>query len=106
MSSSNSSTLEVYLGVSRVCTFFSLAMRHVCRSLGKREDLLKAEATSPLSSKSDEAARVSFLTDVRLALLLRIDLLLLLIPFLVLVLVIFIIETLSNKMTKLTAFEA
>jgi hypothetical protein len=44
----------VYLGVSRIHTFFSLAMRHVCRSLGKREDLLKAEAASPSSSESDE----------------------------------------------------
>jgi hypothetical protein len=37
-----------------VCTFFSLAMRHVCRSLGKREDLLKAEATGSSSSEPDE----------------------------------------------------
>jgi hypothetical protein len=29
-------------------------MRHVCRSLGKREDLSKAEATSPSSSELDE----------------------------------------------------
>jgi hypothetical protein len=44
----------VYLGVSRTLTFFSLAIRQVCRSLGKREDLLKAEAVSPSSSESDE----------------------------------------------------
>jgi hypothetical protein len=44
----------VYLGVSRVRTFFSLAIRHVWRSLGKRKDLLKAEAASPSSSKLDE----------------------------------------------------
>jgi hypothetical protein len=54
-SSSDSSSLEeVYLGVSHESTFFSLAMRHVWHSLGKRVDLLKTEATSPASSKSDE----------------------------------------------------
>jgi hypothetical protein len=37
-----------------VRTFFSLAMMHVCRSLGKREDLSKAEAANPLLSESDE----------------------------------------------------
>jgi hypothetical protein len=35
------------LGESRTLTFFSLAMRQVWRSLGKSEDLLKAEAASP-----------------------------------------------------------
>jgi hypothetical protein len=32
----SSSLEEVYLGVSHVNTFFSLGMRHVWRSLGKR----------------------------------------------------------------------
>jgi hypothetical protein len=40
--------------VSRIRTFFSLAIRYVWRSLGKREDLLKAEAASPSSSESEE----------------------------------------------------
>jgi hypothetical protein len=35
-------------------TFFYFAMRQVWRSLGKREDLLKAEATSPSSSESED----------------------------------------------------
>jgi hypothetical protein len=52
--SESSSLEEVYLGVSHVCTFFSLDMRQVCRLLGKREDLSKAEAVSPSSSESDE----------------------------------------------------
>jgi hypothetical protein len=40
--------------VSRIHTFFSLAIRHVWLSLGKSEDLLKAEADSPSSSESDK----------------------------------------------------
>jgi hypothetical protein len=37
-----------------VCTFFSLVMRHICRSLEKRDDMFKAEAMSPSSLESDE----------------------------------------------------
>jgi hypothetical protein len=44
----------VYLGVSRTHTFLSLAIRHVWCSLGKSEDLLKAEAAGPSSSESEE----------------------------------------------------
>jgi hypothetical protein len=37
-----------------MCTLFSLAIRHVWRSFGKSEDLLKAEAASPSSSELEE----------------------------------------------------
>jgi hypothetical protein len=36
-------------------------MRHVCHSLGKREDLSKAKAASPSSSESDEEQSKSHL---------------------------------------------
>jgi hypothetical protein len=50
--------------------------------------------------------RVPFLSEVCLALCLPIALLLLLLPALFLSLVIIIIETICNKVTSLTAFEA
>jgi hypothetical protein len=50
------------------------------------------------------AIRIPLLADMRLALGLLVILLLL--PFVPLFLVTFIIRTVSNKMTKLTAFEA
>jgi hypothetical protein len=52
------------------------------------------------------AVRVPFLSKVRLALCLPVDLLFLLLPALFLSLVTIIIGTICNKMTSLTAFEA
>jgi hypothetical protein len=53
-----------------------------------------------------KAVRIPLLANVSLALCLLVVLFLLLLPFLFLYLVILIIETLCNKTTKLTTFEA
>jgi hypothetical protein len=45
--------VDIYFGEDFEYTFllFSFAMRHVCWTLGKREDLLKARVATPSSSE-------------------------------------------------------
>jgi hypothetical protein len=77
-------------------------MRHVCHSLGKREDLLKAEAVSPSSFESDEEQFESHSLSMCTSLFFfyKTSSLYFLGPNH------FIIGTLSNKITGLTTLKA